>query len=86
MMINYQKSCGNDNGPVNESNITSFAKSEVEALPPEEIPTETDYKLGKDGKRRRNSKYLMDLPAGAPQNCQSQTIRSWVKTITLIST
>jgi hypothetical protein len=42
--------------------MTSIAKSKMEALPPEEKPTEIDYKLGKDDERRRNSEDLMGSP------------------------
>jgi hypothetical protein len=67
-MTKQQKTCANDNGTINEGNMTSIAKSEMEALPPEENPTETDCKLGKDGKRRRNSEDLTESPSrGSPK-------------------
>jgi hypothetical protein len=39
---------------IHEGKVTSIAESGLEALLPKENPTETDYKLGEDGKRRRN--------------------------------
>ena len=65
--------------------MTSIAESELEALPLEENPTETDPKLGEDGKRRRNSEDLMGSPNKRSQNFQIQTMVPWMKT-TLIST
>jgi hypothetical protein len=39
-----------------------IAESEVGAVPPEDNPSETDYKLGEAGKRRRNSEDLAGSP------------------------
>ena len=61
-MTKQHKTRAKDNGTINEGKMTSLAKSELEALPPEENPTETDYKLGEDGKRRRNSEDLTGSP------------------------
>jgi hypothetical protein len=52
-----------DNGTIYEGKMTSIAKGKLEALlTPKENPTGTDYKLGKDGKRRRNSEDLTGSP------------------------
>jgi hypothetical protein len=65
-MIKQQKLCANDKGRINEGNMTSLAKSEMEAPPPEENLTETDYNLGKGCKRRRNSEDLTGFPNRPP--------------------
>ncbi len=60
-MTKQQKTHAKDNGTIDEGKMTSIAESELEALLPEENPTERDYKLGEDGKRR-NSEDIIGSP------------------------
>jgi hypothetical protein len=81
-MTKQQKIHAKDEGTIDEGNIASISKSELEALPPEENPTETDYKVGKDGKRRRNAE---DLTGSAnrcsPKLPKQENDATWMKTI-----
>jgi hypothetical protein len=61
-MTKQQNNHANEDRTINEGNMTSIDESELEGLSLEENCIETDYKLGKDGKRRRISEDLRRSP------------------------
>jgi hypothetical protein len=83
-----QKSHAKNVGTINEGKMTSIAKrSELKALHLKENPTEKQTtNLARTVKERESPKIQRDLPTGAPQNHQNQTMMPcWMET-TLTST
>jgi hypothetical protein len=79
------KTCSRHGITMDEGKMASIAKSGLEALPQEENLTESDYKLGEDGKRRRNSENLAGPANRCSQKQKKQTMMPWMK-ITRTST